>query len=154
MKIADLVGGILALVIGAIFFVSATNLPDFNVKMAGPAFFPELVAMAQIICAIALIAITVYSGYGKKAQADETAQGVNMKKILLAMILTVIYYQAMGYLGFFLSTALFAFALGLLTQTERRWLDAGLTSLGVTGVAYGVFAVLLKASMPVGSLFR
>ena len=36
MKISDLLGGIIAIVIGIIFYASAGTLPEYNVKLAGP----------------------------------------------------------------------------------------------------------------------
>ncbi len=154
MKVADLVGGILAIIIGVVFYVSAGTLPEFNLKLAGPAFFPELVAAAQIFCAACLVGVTVYSGYGKTPVKNADMESENIKPILITMAITVIYYLAMSYIGFWLSTVLFSLSLSMLTQKKRSWLDAVLTSAGITGMVYGVFSVLLKASLPVGSLFR
>lgn len=154
MKVADLVGGILAIIIGVVFYVSAGTLPEFNLKLAGPAFFPELVAVAQIFCAVCLVGITIYSGHGKAPVKNNELENENIKPILIAMVITVFYYLAMNHIGFWLSTIFYSLSLSMLTQKKRNWLDAGLTSAGITGAVYGVFSILLKASLPVGTLFR
>jgi hypothetical protein len=154
MKKADLVGGVLAMVVGVVFYVSAGTLPEFNLKLAGPAFFPELVAALQIFCAACLIGVTIYSGNKKASVKTNDQETENIKPILIAMTITVFYYLAMEYIGFWLATVLYSLSLSMLTQKQRSWLDAGVTSAGITGAVYAVFSLLLKASLPVGTLFR
>jgi len=154
MKISDLLGGIIAIVIGIIFYASAGTLPEYNVKLAGPDFFPKLVALAQIFCAGCLVGLSAYAWYTKKPVVKSEQEEENLKLVGLVMVLTVIYYLAMDVIGFWIATVLYSIALSLLVQERRSIVDAGLTSAGITGVVYGIFSLLLKAALPVGSLFR
>ncbi len=154
MKISDLLGGIIAIVIGIIFYASAGTLPEYNVKLAGPDFFPKLVALAQIFCAGCLVGLCAYAWHTKKPAPVSEKEEENIKLVVLVMILTIVYYLAMDIVGFWIATVLYSIALSLLVQERRSIVDAGLTSAGIAGVVYGVFSVLLKAALPVGSLFR
>ena len=75
-------------------------------------------------------------------------------KVVMAMGASVLYFLTMGLLGFLLSTFLYFGFLMLLMQSKKKYFRSIAYSLSITIVAYLLFGVLLKASLPVGAIFR
>lgn len=151
MRLANISAGVTAVIISVVFYISATQLSGFAVKLAGPDFFPKIIAILQGIVAIWLIKLNIIRW--RSASPEGEVAPDNTGKVLLTMFMTGVYYLALDILGFWLDTFLYSLLLSILTQVQRRLIPAGLTALGIICVIYLLFSVLLKASLLVGILF-
>lgn len=151
MRLANIVAGVIAIIISVVFYISAGQLPGFSLKMAGPEFFPKLIAVLQGLIALWLIKLNIIRWREPSPEADVDAG--NPGKVVLVIVMTGIYYFVLEIVGFWLATFVYAFILSILTQNKRRVIPAGVTALSIICVIYLVFSVLLKASLPAGILF-
>ncbi|NPV71447.1 MAG: hypothetical protein HPY55_12510 [Firmicutes bacterium] len=150
----DVVAGLLAIVVSAVFINAAGRLPSFEVNLAGPEFFPRVSAGLLIVLALLQIAAKLRPLTEDGAEDGYRAGDENTTTVLLAVGLSAAYYYAMVVIGFMLSTFLYCVSLTLVTQEKRDLKRAAGNAVIVVAVVHVVFSYLLKASLPAGSLFR
>ena len=146
MRLANIIAGVIAIIISVVFYISSNQLPGFAVKLAGPDFFPKIVAILQAIVAIWLIKLNIIRW--RSASPEGEVGRDNTRKVLLVILLTGIYYMILEIVGFWLDTFVYSILLSMLTQPQRRIIPAVITALCIICVKYLVFSVLLKAHPP------
>jgi putative tricarboxylic transport membrane protein len=123
-----------------------------SVNITGPAFFPNVLAVAFIILGtIQLIAATRASLKSRTENAQKTkpsAQANRTRQAIEFIILIVAFIFAFEPLGFFTSTIVFLFLLMLLLGLT--WWKSLLYSLIFTAVIYLLFGVLFTIGLPAG----
>lgn len=159
MKISDAIAGAIGLFLGVFAYWRTLFFPNFGIPAAGPRFFPQLLAvllggMSAFLLVHSLLAKRDIAAAGDAAEGNLATQGSRSFKVLGAIVGSVLYLFAMGQIGFFISTFLYFVFLMLLMQEEKKILKAVSFAIAVTGVTYVIFAILLKASLPIGAIFR
>jgi putative tricarboxylic transport membrane protein len=153
---ADIVSGLLFVVLSGAIYVTALQLPAGRGNAPGPAFFPELMAIAGVvvglaICVRAIVALRARASLAPAgAPLPETAGDVARLALLLGV--SVAYVVALRPVGFSAASALFL-ALSLLILGERRVLILLLVPAGLTGGVLFIFTSLLGLRLPAGTLF-
>ena len=153
---ADIVSGLLFIVLSGLVFANALQLPQGRGTVPGPGFFPELAAaigmvVGALICvrAVAAWRRRVAAG-GKSAPRPETT--MDLLRLAGLLVLGTAYVAGLKTLGFVAASALLL-ALGLVVLGERRILILLLLPAALTGVVLFVFTTLLGLRLPAGTLF-
>lgn len=148
MKKADIVSGILVLLIAVYVFVETAKFPQDVVLLLGPAFFPRLVAAGLVVLSIALI-ITALAGRSLPQEPDFDFAHGGVRRALVALGTVAAYTLLLPTLGFILDSFLLLLVmmrfLGLRTYPKIL-----LVSAAVTVAIFLVFHTFLKIALPTG----
>ncbi len=126
-----------------------------SVNITGPAFFPNVLAIAFIILGIAQIIAAFKSAHKSQTAAanDSPKDAQRLKKIMLSvefvalMIAFIVFFNS---LGFFISTTIFLFL--LMALLGLKWWKSLLYAVIYTAVIYLLFGVLFTIGLPAGIL--
>lgn len=159
MKISDAIAGAIGLFLGVFAYWRTLFFPNFGIPAAGPRFFPQLLAallggMSAFLLIHSLLARQEIPSAEKAVGENQPVEEARSLKVLSAIGGSIAYLFAMKEIGFLISTFLYFVFLMMLMQEERKILKAISFAVAVTGITYVIFAVLLKASLPIGVLFR
>jgi hypothetical protein len=159
MKISDAIAGAIGLFLAIFAYWRTLFFPNFGIPAAGPRFFPQLLAVllggvSAFLLVHSLLAKQEIPSADKALEGNQAGQGSRSLKVLGAIVGSVLYLFAMRQIGFFIATFLYFVFLMLLMQEERKILKAVSFAIAVTGVTYVIFAILLRASLPIGVIFR
>lgn len=125
-----------------------------NVGDPGPAFWPMMLCGGLIICSLALLVQTAVAlkkeGGGEEPLIDYRSAGVRC--VLTIFVIMIGYAALLYFFGFIIATLLFV-ACTMLAMGERRPLWIALTTAGITGFIYLLFAVIMNVVLPKGTLF-
>jgi putative tricarboxylic transport membrane protein len=153
---ADIVSGLLFVVLSGAIYLIALQLPDGRGNAPGPGFFPEMMAVVGVVVGLA---ICVRAFVALRARAPRPAATVPHREtvgdvVRLAMLLavSVAYVVGLRPLGFLVASTTFL-ALSLLILGERRILILLLVPAGLTGGVLFIFTSLLGLRLPAGTLF-
>jgi putative tricarboxylic transport membrane protein len=158
MKQSDVIASIIGLALSVATYGGTLYFPRFGTRLAGPEFFPRLLAL--LLAALSLV-LLVRALRRREAAAQERAEAKNgppgqpvFWRMILAMGASVVYFLALSVFGFLLCTfGYFAFLM-LLMQTEKQLVRTAIWSAAVTVVTYVGFGMVLRATLPIGSIFR
>jgi hypothetical protein len=144
MRVADLIGGVIVLLLGLATIFFSSKLEYYSEFGPGPGFLPLWVGICITICAIALIVNLLRKH--EKAGAffkPKTKEGF---KILLFIIVTFLLLPVFGFsIGF----GLFA-GVTMRVMGKHRWVSCGLTAIGIAiGIRF-VFGHWLSIPLPAG----
>jgi len=126
-----------------------------SVNITGPAFFPNVLAVAFIILGINQI-ITAFRSARKTQKAvisDNQKDAQRSKKIVMSVefvALMIGFIAFFNILGFFISTTIFLFL--LMVFLGLKWWKSLLYSAIYTAVIYLLFGVLFTIGLPAGIL--
>jgi hypothetical protein len=135
-------GGIFVLG-GALVFALSGDLPWGSMAMPGAGMMPKLALGLMIVLGLVLIVRA-----GESPPFAEIEWG-DLPHAILVTIVTAAVAALYTWLGFIIAMTLLMFV--LLVPIERQnILYAAAFSIGTTLVAYGLFALLLKAPLPRG----
>ena len=150
MKKANIVVGILGLLLGLYVVITAASFPENRSAVdPGAAYFPTIMGTFVAILCVALI---IFSLMGKGADInDSLAITPGMKRAALGVVLFVIYGLLFKPVGFLIDTAVFCFVCMYLLQ-NRRYVKMTITSVLTSAVIYIIFAQFLGAKLPAGLL--
>ncbi len=158
MKKPEIIASILGLSLGLVTYWGTLHFRTFPIHLAGPEFFPRMLSILLVGLSLALLVLNLVKG---KPLQNTTREGAERKEsakqfsqIASAMAASVGYFLIMGFVGFLLSTFLYFGFLMLLMQRKKKYLRTTAWSLSITIIAYILFGVLLKATLPVGTMFR
>lgn len=157
MKLPEMIVGILGLVLSVAIFWASSSLPEFPGTATGPAFYPKVLAFILALISVVLVA---QSGRGTIPHVEsETPTGVTAERgrlpiVGVAIIASVVYYAGIQPFGFIIMTIAYFSFLMFLMQSKKQVPRTVLWSVGTTLFTYWVFAVLLRASLPMGTVFR
>lgn len=152
MIITDLISGIVMLLISIYVYVSALSFPKAEYQLAGPAFYPQLMAIL-----LALISVTLIYRSVRRLKNKEECRKVKVDNpaiVIAVMAVTLLYILVLKTLGFLITTFLYLTALVFIMQPEKKKIVTNLlVSSIMTGAVYVIFAKLFSASLPQGILF-
>ena len=149
MRRADLLIGVGLLAFAAFYFQQSFAITvGFAADRLGPNFFPRLLALTLVACALALI------GRSLRGRSDPAPlPPMRVPLLVWTLGLTIAYALALQRLGYLIATPLYLAALVWLLGYRSPAGLAG-TALGVTAALYLVFAQALKVLVPMGLLRR
>ncbi len=144
MKVADLIGGAVVLLLGLAVIFFSTRLPYSAEYGPGPGFLPLWIGIGITGCAsLVIVKIVKKSGRIGVFFKPRTKEGV---KILIIMIAAFLLFPL---LGFSISLGLFV-GVTMRTMGKHRWVSCALTAC-VTGLAiHYIFAQWLTIPLPTG----
>ncbi len=144
MWLADLIGGVVVLVLGFAVVFFSWQLPYMSEYGPGPGFLPRWIGFGIVGCAIVVI-INVLKKRGKTELffKPRTKEGA---KILVLMIIA---FLLLPILGFSIALGLFV-GVTMRMMGKHRWISCGLTTV-VTAIAiHYIFAHWLSIPLPTG----
>jgi hypothetical protein len=137
-------GGLFVFVAIAVLTVSG-DLPLGSMAMPGAGMLPKLVLGLMIAFGLILIAT------GSESPPIATVPWTDLPHAIRVVAITALAIVLYTVLGFVITMSLLLFA--LLVAVERRTVfPAAVFSIGVTVLAYFLFATLLKSPLPHGLL--
>ncbi len=157
MKKTETIASIIGLFLCLATYWGTLYLPKFPTPLAGPEFFPRLLAILLGGLSLALLFKTLRKSTpsAKGNGGDEaTPRERVFWKMVLAMGSSVLYFLGLSIFGFMLCTFLYFAFLMFLMQSKKRILKTVIWSLATTIVTYLGFGILLKATLPIGTIFR
>lgn len=125
-----------------------------NVGDPGAAFWPIMLCGGLILCSVILLVQTALEA--KKATTPEAplidfaTAGVHC--VLIIFVIMIAYAVLLHFFGFIPATLVFV-AATMLAMGERRPMWILLTTLGITGFIYVLFALVMNVVLPQGVLF-
>ncbi len=149
----DTLTGIIAVLVGAVYTVTALLLPEMRMgDRLGPKIFPLVVGIGSILAGLVLILGDRKPGkQSKKADFGFIEHKDIWLKILLTTVVGIVYGLVMDTLGFLIPTTLFMIFITTLIN-KGRLVQNAILSLAFSVITYGVFAVALQLSLPRGFL--
>jgi hypothetical protein len=144
MRIADLIGAVVMLLLGLAVTYFSSQLEYYSEFGPGPGFLPLWVGICIIVFSIVVISKIIRKhGEAGTFLKPRTREGV---KILLLIIAT---FLILPFLGFSIGFALFA-GVTMRVMGKHRWLTCGFTAIGIAvGIRY-VFGHWLSIPLPTG----
>lgn len=150
MRIIQYGFGVMMIMLAIFAAILSRDFVNMGGGDIGPAAFPVGVSVLTIFLSLLLI----YSSWKDPAlvsRVREVFTAYGLSRVGKTILLLILYFILMAYLGFLVSTALFL--IGFLWQTGvRKWATILLVSLGTTGVLYYVFYFLFNVQFPTGTL--
>ena len=89
--------------------------------------------------------------FGVESGAEEVFEGFLPKQFIISIVLTIVYFLMMKYLGFFVSTTVFMLASLLYLRVPV--LHTAITVVAVNVLIYVAFILFLGVKLPQGLLF-
>jgi len=150
VKLADIISGIVGILIGAYIIFQCRSFPEDFVMKIGPAFFPEILAGGLIVfSALLIVQALLGKSVGEVQKLNLRDKGI--KRILLAVAGMVVYCALLKPVGFIIATIPFImfymFLLGSRKTAHYLWVP-----VAITLAVYLVFEKVLLLSLPGGLL--
>ena len=124
------------------------QMPFGEMSMPGAALFPVVVGVLLLVASLS----TIWEGLKmEQAELVEVPTGAGRKRLLILIGAMLFYFIALSWLGFIISSVLFAAVL-MRTLSDRSYPRIFAYSLIMAVAIYGVFVYLLKVPMPRGVL--
>lgn len=161
----------------AVLAFAANQFPDYEegVGGAGPDLFPLTVITVLLVASIGRFVAELRSrpgtdiGSASESAAIESAATATGERptgpentvqwrrrqvrVVGTVLMTILYIVLLERLGFVVSSFLYAWALGVLIDSRRRYVRAAAVAALLVGTAYGTFGLVLQATLPRGVLF-
>jgi putative tricarboxylic transport membrane protein len=144
MKAADLVGGLVVLLLGIAIVFFSSQLPYKSEYGPGPGFLPLWLGIVLIGCAVFVILNIL-----KKRRAVETFIKPRTKQSAMMFILILISFVLLPLLGFAVGLAFFC-GLAMRVMGKHSWIGCGLTAVGIAIGIHFVFGQWLFIPLPTG----
>lgn len=146
----DLVGGLLAAVLGAAVVLHVQTFPELPDGQPGPALFPGLVGGLLVLFGLVLVVRAVLARGEPAADPDAGVTVQGRLRALAVLGLVIGYLLLAETLGFAVTMGVLLFLLMLLLGA--RPLVAVLAAVVTTGFIFVVFEELLLVPLPQGPL--
>lgn len=147
-QLADLIMGILLMVLAAFWFFKATKMVKLEYGI-GPGGYPKFISIGLFILALILTVQSLKKGLPKW-------QGnINRREVLrqiIFLVVTFVYIRLMSILGFLILTPVYLFFQCWLFG-YRKYIVAGIMSVGLTAGIYYMFRVIFLIMLPEFRLF-
>lgn len=150
MKKADIVGGLIGILIGIYAIWEGTKMPEDLVMKIGPSFFPNILAGFLILFSATLI-INALRGKSKGEVAPLKLSDKGVQRGLITLVATIVFCVALDPLGF-IPTAIVFLVFMMLVMGNRKPLQLTIAPPLVTLAIWLVFEKVLNLSMPAGIL--
>ncbi|EGQ26565.1 YjbE family integral membrane protein [Sporosarcina newyorkensis 2681] len=150
MKRFDVAIGFVLLILSIIVLSIASQFPEGQGTDVGAKFFPSVYAYILTGLSVLLIISPVLK---RKRDEEDVETSLGMKKAIIGMVGTFIYYWLIQFFGFFISTVIF---LGIMMWifNYRKPVLIIVFSILISAVMYVGFAMLLNVPLPSGNLFE
>jgi putative tricarboxylic transport membrane protein len=146
----DLVGGLLAAVLGAAVVLHVRTFPELPDGQPGPALFPGILGSLLVVFGLVLVVRAVRGRRRDAADPDEGVTARGRLRALAVLGLVVAYLLLAETLGFAVTMGVLLFLLMWLLGS--RPLVAVLAAAATTGFILLVFEELLLVPLPQGPL--
>ena len=124
-----------------------------NAGDPGAAFWPILLCSALIVCSVILLVQTAVQA--KKAAEPEAPlidfASAGVRCVLIIFVVMIAYAVLLHFFGFIPATLVFVVAT-MLAMGERRPVWIALSTVGITGFIYVLFALVMNVVLPQGVL--
>ena len=175
----DIIIGVIFIILAIVLLIASFGLPEPPIAVAGPAFWPRVLATLMIVMSIVLIGNAFIMLRMKEATLDsETLEEEKAlmeededvkdpekgflfnwwliyKKPLIAIFATFLFYLFFRVLGFIISVFTLGTVIAFLVEGDinrRSAVKIIVQSLIITAGMYYLFAVILSVRMPGGLL--
>ena len=150
MKVADIVGALIGILIGSYAIWEGSNMPPDLIMKIGPSFFPDILAGLLIIFSIVLL---INALRGKSIGTVEAVRfsDKGVQRGLITLAATIIFCAVLEPLGFIPSAIVFL-TLMMLLMGNRKPRQLFVAPLLVTLSIWLIFEKILNLSMPAGIL--
>ena len=151
MKRANIIFGIIAIIIAGFVFNQLASFPDTHPDEVGADFFPRLLAIGLGLSGIVLIINTLVS---KNPETDD-GPSFNLKSLLrafISLIAVLVYCLSLDLFGFIASSILFLTFMMFLLQ-ERNIIKMMTISAAITASVFVIFSEFLLIDLPLGTLY-
>lgn len=150
MKVADIIGGVVGILIGLYAIWEGSNMPPDLIMKVGPSFFPTVLAGLLIIFSVASI-IFALRGKSKGSVEPLKLSDKGVQRGLITLAATIVFCAVLEPLGFIPSAILFLIPMMLL-MGNRKPLQLIIAPVLVTFSIWLIFEKLLNLSLPAGVL--
>jgi hypothetical protein len=155
MKKTEIVAAIIGLVLSIATYWGTLYFPKFPTPLAGPEFFPRLLAFVlAILSLVFLFQALMKKEARKEGEVDAEPRQKVFWRMILAMGVSVLYFLGLRIFGFLICTFSYFAFLMLLMQTKKRIIKTIIWSAATTAVTYVAFGMVLRATLPTGIIFR
>lgn len=146
MKKADIGVGVGLIIFSAWIFWYAGQYHKATIYYYGPNFFPQLLAIGMIICAIALVLNAI------RGKSQERSDSINLKgfiRMVIAIAICIGYLLLMQVLGFAMSTSVFLYVL-MMFISQKGLAKRISSSIAVSLIVWAIFRYFLVIPLPTG----
>jgi putative tricarboxylic transport membrane protein len=150
MKTADIVAGLIGILIGVYIVWEGSTMPADVVMKIGPSFFPNILAGFLIVCSLALI-VTALRGRSKGSVAPLRVSDPGVQRGLITLAATLVYCILLKPLGF-IPTSLAFMVFMMVTLGRRKPMSLIAAPWVVTLSVWVVFEKILHLDLPPGVL--
>ncbi len=150
MKVADIFGGVLGMLIGAFAIWEGTKMPTDVVMKIGPSFFPNILGGLLIVFS-AILVVNALRGRSKGKVEPYRLSDKGVQRGLITLVAGIIFCAVLDPLGF-IPTSIIFLTFMMLVMGKRSPLLIVLTPPLVTLAVWLVFEKVLSLSMPAGVL--
>ncbi|MBP1696900.1 MAG: hypothetical protein H6Q41_2088 [Deltaproteobacteria bacterium] len=144
MRLAELTGGIVLLLLGVAIFFFSLELPYMSEYGPGPGFLPRWLSLALVGCSVAVLV-----GLLRKQKKDESFLKPRTREGVKVLGLIIINFLFLPVLGFSVVLALFT-GMTMRAMGRHSWVLCGLTALGVAIGIHLIFIQWLTIPLPEG----
>lgn len=150
MKKADIVGGLIGILIGLYAIWEGARMPEDVVMKIGPSFFPNILATLLIVFSAVLI-INALLGRSKGEVAPFKLSDKGVQRGLITLVSAILFCVALDPLGF-IPTAIIFLAFMMAVMGNRKPVQLVVVPPLVTLTIWLIFEKILNLSMPAGIL--
>lgn len=148
----NFIAGVLGIVFSSIVWLVSASFPVFELKGAGPEFYPRL--MAFILAGLSFMLI--YQGLKLEEEKKEPIEKNKLRQLLMVLVVVVIYFLFMKAIGYFITTFVMCtlVSMVLFGKLNKKLFFLSLTnSTVICSTIYVVFRIMLRAPLPQGLFF-
>ena len=150
MKKADIVGGLIGILIGLYALWEGSKMPEDVVMKIGPSFFPNILAALLILFSLVLI-VNALRGKSKGEVAPLKLSDKGVQRGLITLVSAVLFCVVLDPLGF-IPTAIIFLVFMMWVMGNRKPAMLAIAPPLVTLGIWLVFEKALNLSMPAGIL--
>ncbi len=150
MKIADIFGGALGILIGLFAIWEGTKMPTDVVMKIGPSFFPNILGGLLIVFSAILIA-NALRGRSKGKIEPYRLSDKGTQRGLITLVAGIVFCVVLDPLGF-IPTSIIFLTFMMVVMGKRHPLLLAVTPALITWAVWLIFEKVLSLSLPAGVL--
>ena len=150
MKKADIVGGLIGILIGLYAIWEGTKMPEDLVMKIGPSFFPNIPAGFLILFSAILI-VNALRGKSKGEVAPLRIADKGVQRGLITLAAAIVFCVVLDPLGFLFTSIIFLTFM-MWIMGNRKPVALTIAPTVITLAVWLVFEKVLNLSMPAGIL--
>ena len=150
MKKADIVGGLIGILISVYAIWEGAKMPEDQIMKIGPSFFPNILAGFLILFSLILI-INALRGRSKGQVTPFKLSDKGVQRGLITLGATIVFCVSLDPIGF-IPTSIVFLVFMMWVMGNRKPLQMALAPTLVTLAIWLIFEKVLNLSMPAGLL--